>query len=132
MKARKKGSVILIAVFAIALLSTLVVGIIQMNIEEIQLMQNHVNAAQSTAVAEAGLNEAFAELRQDSSWTTGFAGKGFAGGSYTVTVAGALPNLALQATGTSAMGYVSRVDADITVGTDSPYIIRVDNMRINE
>ncbi|MCK5175956.1 MAG: hypothetical protein KAR47_21355 [Planctomycetes bacterium] len=132
MKSMKKGSVILLAVFAIALLSTLVVGILQMNTEEIQLMQNQVNAAQSLAIAEAGVNDAFAELRQDSSWTTGFASKVFGGGSYSVAVSNSLPNLTVESTATSAQGFVSRVAADITVGTTSPYVIRVDNLRVNE
>jgi type II secretory pathway component PulK len=132
MKARKKGSVILLAVFAIALLSTLVVGILQMNTEEIQLMQNQVNAAKSVAIAEAGINDAFAELRQDSSWTAGFAGKSFSGGSDSVAVSNTLPNLTVESTATSGQGFVSRVAADITVGTTSPYVIRVDNLRINE
>jgi Tfp pilus assembly protein PilX len=129
---RKKGSVILIAVFAIALLATLVIGILQMNTEEIQLMTNHINAAEAQAVAEAGLNDAFYELRNDSSWTTGFTDKSFASGSYTVTVSGTLPNLTLESTGTSDQSYVSRVEADVTVGQNSPYIIRIDNLRINE
>ena len=128
----KKGSVILLAVFAIALLSTLVVGILQMNMEEIQLMQNQVNAAKSVAIAEAGVNAAFAELRQNSSWTAGFSSKDFSGGSYSVAVSNTLPNLTVESTATSAQGFVSRVAADVTVGTEIPYVIRVDNLRINE
>ena len=129
---REKGSVILIAVFAIALLATLVMGILQMNTEEIQLMVNHINAVEAQAIAEAGLNDAFCELRDDSSWTTGFTNKSFSDGSYTVTVAGTLPNLTLESTGTSDQGFVNRVEADVTVGENSPYIIRIDNLRINE
>ena len=129
---RNKGSVILIAVFAIALLATLVIGILQMNTEEIQLMVNHINSAEAQAIAEAGLNDAFSELRDDSSWTTGFTDKSFSGGTYTVTVSGTLPNLTLESTGTSGKSFVSRVEADVTVGENSPYIIRIDNLRINE
>ena len=128
----RKGSVILIAVFAIALLATLVMGILQMNTEEIQLMVNHINSAEAQAIAEAGLNDAFYELRDDSSWTTGFTNKSFSGGTYTVTVSGTLPNLTLESTGTSSKSFVSRVEADVTVGENSPYIIRIDNLRINE
>ena len=128
----KKGSVILIAVFAIALLATLVMGILQMNTEEIQLMVNHINSAEAQAIAEAGLNDAFSELRDDSSWTTGFTNKSFSGGTYTVSVSGTLPNLTLESTGTSSKSFVSRVEADVTVGENSPYIIRIDNLRINE
>ena len=122
----------LVAIFAIALLSTLVCGMLQMNTEEIQLMQNQIYAAGARTVAEAGLNDAYYELRSDSSWTTGFSSKSFDGGSYTVAVMGSLPNLTITSTGTSSQGFVSKVAADITVGTVSPYVIRVDELRVNE
>ena len=80
-KVRNDGSVMLMAVFVIALLSILVMGMLEMNTEEIQLMQNQIYAAEALATAEAGLNDAFAEIRADSSWTTGFTDKGFNGGS---------------------------------------------------
>lgn len=127
-----KGSVLLIAVFVIALLGAVITGILQINTEEIMLMQNHISAAKALAVAEAGLNDAFSQLRADSSWTTGFLDKAFDTGSYTVTVSGSLPNLIVQSTGTTSTGFTARVAADITVGTSSPYIIRIDNLRINE
>lgn len=107
-------------------------GIAQINSEEIQLAGNQINAVQALAVAEAGLNDAFSEIRTYSSWTTGFNNKSFNGGLYTVTVTGTLPNLVIQSTGTSSLAFVARVGADITVGTTSPYVIRIDNFRINE
>ena len=122
----------LIAIFAIALLSTLVMGMLQMNTEEVQLMQNQIYAAEALATAEAGLNDAFYELRSDSSWTTGFTSKVFDSGSYSVTVAGSLPDLTVRSEGTSAQGFVANAEAEITVGTVSPYIIRIDNLKINE
>ena len=129
---RRNGSVFLITVFVIALLSALVMGIAQINTEEIQLMRNQICAAEALATAEAGLNDAFAELRADSSWTTGFTDKPFNGGSYTVTVEGSLPDPNIVSTGTSSQSFVGRVEADITVGSSSPYVIRIDNLRINE
>jgi len=44
-KVENNGSVLLIAIFAIALLAVLTMGILQMNTEEIQLMQNQIYAA---------------------------------------------------------------------------------------
>jgi len=126
------GSVLLITIFATALLAAITIGILQVNTEEIQLMRNQINAVEAQATAEAGLNDAFSELRFDSSWTTGFSSKSFNGGSYTVTVSGTLPDLTITSTGTSAQGFVNRVEADITVGSTSPYIIRIDSLRINE
>jgi Tfp pilus assembly protein PilX len=129
---RNKGSVILLAVFTIALMSTLVIGILQVVTEEIQLAQNHIYSVQAIAVAEAGLNDAFYKLRTDSSWNTGFTDKAFGGSSYTVTVAGALPNLTIESTGTSAQSFMAKIAADVTIGTSAPYIIRIDESRLNE
>jgi hypothetical protein len=104
----------------------------QMNTEEIQLMRNQIFAAYALATAEAGLNDAFSEIRADPNWTTGFTDKAFNGGSYTVTVTGSLPNRTITSTGTSSEGFVAKVEADVTISTSSPYIIRIDNLRINE
>jgi len=124
--------VLLITIFAIALLSVLVMGILQMNTEEIQLMQNQIYAAQALAIAEAGLNDALAQIRVDNDWDDGFDEKPFDGGSYTVNVSGALPNLTIESTGACAQSFTARVEADVTVSSSSPYIIRIDSLRINE
>jgi Tfp pilus assembly protein PilX len=131
-KPRQKASVLLITIFVTALLSAVTIGILQINTEEIQLMRNQIYAAEALATAEAGLNDAFSELRVDSSWNTGFSSKSFNNGSYTVTVSGTLPNLTIASTGTSSQGFIARVEADLTVGSSSPYIMRIDELRINE
>jgi len=131
-KIKNNGSVLLITIFAIALLSAITIGILQMNTEEIQLMRNQIYAVEAMAIAEAGLNDAFSELRVDSSWNSGFSNKVFDDDSYTVTVSGTLPNLTITSTGTSSQGFVARVEADITVGSVSPYVIVIDSLRINE
>jgi Tfp pilus assembly protein PilX len=131
-KRRNNGSVLLITIFVIALLSALVMGMAQMNTEEIQLMRNQIFAAYALATAEAGINDAFAQIRADPNWADGFTDKAFNGGSYTVTVTGSLPNRTTASTGTSAQGFVAKVEADVTISTSSPYIIRIDNLRINE
>ena len=128
----RKGSVFLMTVFVIALLSAVVMGIAQMNTEEIQLMQNQIYAVHALATAEAGLNDAFSQIIEDLSWVDGFNNKAFNGGVYDVNVIGTLPNRTIESTGTTAQGFVAKVEADITVGSSSPYIIRIDNLRINE
>jgi Tfp pilus assembly protein PilX len=128
---RNHGSAFLIVVFIIALLAAVVMGMLQINTEEIQIMRNQIYAADAMAVAEAGLNDAFYEIRSDISWVAGFTDKAFNGGSYTVVVGGAAPSLTITSTGTSSQGYVGRVDAEITVGTSSPHIIKIDTLRFN-
>jgi type II secretory pathway component PulK len=131
-KLTNSGTVLVMTIFVIALLSAVVIGILQMNTEEIQLMHNHVCAAEALATAEAGLNDAFAMIRDDSSWSTGFTDKAFNGGSYTVDVSGSLPSLTIESTGTSAQGYIAQVDVDTTIGTSSPYAVTINELRINE
>ena len=115
-------------IFVIAMLSALVIGMLQMNTEELQLVRNHIYAAQALVTAEAGLNDAFSEIRTDSNWNTGFTDKAFNGGSYTVNVNGST----ITSTATSDQGFIAKVEADITIGSSSPYVIRIDNFRINE
>ena len=131
---KKDGVALLIVVFVIALLAAVAIGMLQLNTEDIQLVQNQINAAQAIATAEAGLNDAFAQIRADSSWTTGFTGKSFPGyGTYDVNVTGTLPNRTVTSTATSAQGFVARVGADVTVGGTSPScIVRINKLRINE
>jgi len=125
--------VFIIVVFVIAFMAALVMGIAQINTEEIQLMQNHIGSAEALAIAEAGLNDALAELRTDSSWTGPITGQSFAGGSYDVTLEGFLPDPNIVSTGTSSQNFVARLKADITVASSGPpYVIRIDNLRINE
>ena len=132
-KFRHKGSVLLMAIFVIAMLAAVVMGMLQLSTEEIKLAHNQISAAHALATAEAGLNNAFSELRTDPNWSTGFIDKAFNGGSYTVdAITGTLPNLTITSTGTSSQGFVARVRSDITVSSSSPYIIRIDDLRINE
>lgn len=125
---KNSGSVLLVTIFVIAFLSALVIGMLQMNTEEIQLVQNQIYAVEALATAEAGLNDAFSELRADPNWDAGFTDKSFEGGLYSVDV----NDSTIISTGTSTQGFVARVEADITIGSTSPYLIRIDHLRVNE
>jgi len=125
---RQSGVVLIMTVFVIALLSTIVMGILEMNSVDIQIMQNHVSAVTALMTAQAGLNDALAELHVDASWTDGFTNKTFNSGSYSVTVNGT----ELTCTGTSAQGFTAEVVADVTVSAAGPpHLVRLDTLRIN-
>jgi hypothetical protein len=132
---KNSGSVLIVVVFAIALMTALVAGILQLDSEQIQIMKNEIFAAQAITIAEAGLNDAFAEMRANSAWNAGFSGKSFGGGSYTVTVAGTPPDPNVVSTGTGPAGFVAKVEAEITIGNTTPpsaeHVIRVDKLKIN-
>jgi hypothetical protein len=126
------GSVLVVVIFVIALLSAVTMGILQMNTEEIQLMQNQIFAAQALSTAEAGLNDAFARIRGSGSIDDFPFTKSFNSGSYTVSAEGSLPDPNIISRGTSSQGFNATVKAYVTVGTSSPYVIRIDNLRVNE
>lgn len=127
----KNGSVLVVVVFAIALLTAFVVGMLQLNAEQIQVMKNEIFAAQAMEIAHAGLADAFGRIRSAHSLPASFSSN-FGGGSYTVAVAGVLPDPNFVSTGTSAQGFVSKIQADVTVDTAGSYVIRIDKLRINE
>ena len=123
------GSVLLVVVLLVALLAAVVMGYLQVNTEEIQLVRNHVGGAEAVAIAEAGLNDALAQLRREPGWSAGYEGKPFGGGSYTVVVAGST----VTSTALTARGFAARVQAEITRGTgDSVFRLEVSKLRINQ
>jgi Tfp pilus assembly protein PilX len=128
-KMRKNGSVLLVVVFTIALLTAFVVGMLQLNSEQLQIMKNEIFTTQSNLIAQAGIADAFARLRNSQSLPTNFNGS-FAGGSYAVSVAGSLPDPNFTCRGTSPQGFITDISADVTVDT-SNYVIRIDKLRIN-
>lgn len=124
----QSGSVLLVVVVLVALLAATVVGHLQVNAEELQLMQNQVRGAEALAMAEAGLNDALARLRIDPGWDAGFAGKAFSGGSYTVAVDGST----ITSVATTSHGFEARIEAKVAIASDGPpHLIRVEEWRIN-
>jgi Tfp pilus assembly protein PilX len=131
-KFENNGSALMVTVFAVAVLAVLTIGILQINTEELQIARNQIYATQALATAEAGLNDAFVQFRADPNWMSGFVNKAFADDTYTVTVAGTFPTFTVTSTGVTAQGYTARMSADLTMGTQQPYVVRIDELRINE
>ncbi len=132
-----KGTAVIIVVFAIALMTVLVVGILQLNTEELQMMQNQVSAAQARYIAEAGINRAFAELRNDRNWDDGFSSVNFENqGTYSVSVIDPSPaassDIRIASTAKSDAGFIATMNADISMSWDAPYRIRIDTLQVNE
>ncbi len=126
---KNQGVVLLMVVFVIALVSAIVIGMLQLNTEDVQIMRNHIGAAEALAIAEAGLNDALAQLRANAAWHAGFAAKPFVEGAYTVTMDGSQ----ITSVGTSSQGYTARVKADVTVApVGPPHRVAIDRIRVNE
>ena len=130
-RTKNNGSVLIVVVFAIALLTAFVAGMLLLNAEQIQLMKNEIFSAQAIAIAEAGLADAFSRIRTNP--VPASFSSSFGGGSYTVVVTGTPPT-DVNSVGTSPQGFIARVEAEIAIGGTSPppYVIRINNLRINE
>ena len=129
-RTRTRGSVLLIVVFTVALLAAAVMGMLEINTEEIQVMQNEIYAAEALATAEAGIEDALTYLRLDKNWNAGFSGKAFNGGTYTVTVTS---HSTISSVGTTARGYTANVSADFSATwVLLAYAIKINTLRINE
>ncbi len=128
-KNHNRGVVLIMSVFVVALLAAIVMGMLQIDTEEIQIMRNHMHGAEALAVAEAGLNHALAEIRADAWWRAGFRDKSFAGGAYTVTRHGSQ----ITSVGVSARGFSARLQAKVSVaGEGPPHEVVIDRIRVNE
>jgi hypothetical protein len=128
-KARQSGTVLIITIFIVALLSAVVMGILQVTTLDIQIMQNQVYAAEARMIAEAGLNDAVAQLRLDQDWDDGFSDEQFDGGTYSV----ALKKDEIESTGVSARGFTCVVTAGYTTFLSTPpHEVRLGALRINE
>jgi type II secretory pathway component PulK len=123
-----QGTVLVMVVFVTALLSAVVIGLVQINTEEIQIAQNHLHTAQAMAIAEAGLNAALAQLRAKGS-VGDIAETSFDQGVYWVSVSGS----SLAANGRTSDGYVAKVTATVTTHAEGPpYAVDINTFKVNE
>ena len=110
------GSVLLVVVVLAALLAAVVMGHLQINTEEIQLVQNHTGGVEALAIAEAGLNDALAQLRQNPNWREGFTDKPFDAGSNTVVV----DRPTVTSTAVTSRGFVAKMEAEVINESGEP------------
>ncbi|MFH1613917.1 MAG: hypothetical protein ABIG61_02380 [Planctomycetota bacterium] len=149
-KLHKKASVLVITVFVIALLSTVIMGMLRMTAQEIQIAQNRIYAAQALALAEAGLNQALAEIRLNKSWYTStvlqelddiisyqyddfvrIVDRTLGNGSYQIYSDGQ-DHLLITARTTLWQNYTASIEAELTIGDEFPFIIRIDSYKVNK
>lgn len=130
-RTRCSGSVLLIVVFLLALTAALVTGMLHLTTQELLQVSNHREMARALAVAEAGLNDAIAAIRQDIAWKSGFMNKPFFEDFYSVSVAGNPPLITIESVGRTSAGYQARLIAEVRTGLSSPYPVSIQSLRVN-
>jgi len=89
---KKRGAVLLMAVFIIAIGAVLIIGFLELSLADLEIVRNHHYSTRALYIADAGIEDALYELGQSSSWNAGFTNKAFAGETYTVVVYNHHPN----------------------------------------
>jgi Tfp pilus assembly protein PilX len=129
------GVVLLMALYAITIMSLLFIGVLWLVTTDLQISTNYLYYEQALFLADAGIEDALTQLRQNHLWSAGFSNVEFPAGSgnyYTVTVTNNYPVVVLNSTGTVRTNFVRQVAASVNVTgppAASPYVVRVDYWR---
>ena len=112
-----RGAALLLVIFAMAFIALLAVAVLDVAATDLGILRNHMNGLKALYAAEAGLNTAIANLRQDKS------ASGTAGGSvsvagvscqYNASIENTFPVVTVTSTGKAA-GFVRTIRARLVV-----------------
>lgn len=125
-----KGTIMVMVVYCIALFTAMMVGFLGVCTEDTLLLQNEVKYVESWYIAEAGLNDAYAQIKDNPYWNEGYSGKSLGKGDYTVNIYGYPPNLTVRSLGRCNQGYPVCMETDLYLSdVELPQIYILD-MRI--
>ena len=114
---KRRGAVLLLVLFLMAMTAPIVGLLLDAHTTHIRATHNHIGGMTALYVAEAGVQDALAELHADPTWRDGFTDKTFASGiahSYTVTVENiGGGDIRVTSTGQTAGGYTKTIIASL-------------------
>ena len=124
----EKGIALILVLFTMLFISLLVVAFVDLATIDQQIVTNQVRALQASFIADAGVETAVYELRQDS----GYGGTGGniefptgSGNTYNVTIAGGT----ITSTGTVS-DFLRIIEADYALsGGAPPYTVRINTWK---
>ncbi len=127
----ERGAVLLLTVFALAILSVLVAALLEITTTDLEIIRNHLCSTKALYIADAGIANALYELRQDYNWSAGWPGgvtfpEG-SSGSYTVTVTNNYPSVTIVSAGKWG-GFERKAEVEVAVSgppQSPPYPVRV-------
>ncbi|MBI2870448.1 MAG: hypothetical protein HYY14_01930 [Candidatus Omnitrophica bacterium] len=119
------GIALILAMFTLLFVAMLVIALMNVGGIDQQIATNHIYDVRATYLADAGIETAVYNLRQNSSWSGTGGNVTFPSGStsyYNVTVSGGT----ITSSGTVG-GYTREIGADYTLsGASAPYTVRLD------
>ncbi|MEK9657365.1 MAG: hypothetical protein VW378_03190 [bacterium] len=127
---KEKGSVLVMTLFAIALLSILITGIMVVLSSEIHIASQDAWARQAGFVAETAIAESMYQLTLNDNWNTGFTNEPFGTDQqYSALIINKNPLVTIHASGT-AHGVTRQIEASLVIidkTTTGKFALRVDS-----
>ena len=121
-----RGAALIVALIVMSMLSLFVIRSLEMLIVNVQINSNHVHDLQALYIADAGIEDAIARLRDDPNWDDGLSEEfpSGSGNTYTVVVDNSeYPSIVITSTGNVPnFGRSIEVEVQIT-GSSSPYLV---------
>lgn len=117
----RRGAILLMTVFIIALGAALIIGFLQVSTTDLQIVRNTQYSTRALYIADAGIEDALYELDQSSLWNAGFSNKSFAGDSYTVTIVNNHPSPSIiDSISTVAGSFQRHIQVQTTIQGSNP------------
>ncbi|MFQ6044171.1 MAG: PilX N-terminal domain-containing pilus assembly protein [Candidatus Poribacteria bacterium] len=126
-KQNEQGSVLVLVLLILMVMSVLIIGALDLLTTDLKIIGNHLHDIQATYIADAGIEDAICELRQDVYWSVGFVNKEFPSGSgniYTVTVDNSSYPLVTITSTSNVSGFQRTIEAQLEIDDSltPPYV----------
>jgi Tfp pilus assembly protein PilX len=121
-----RGAALIVALIVMSMLSLFVISSLEMLIVNVQINSNHVRDLQALYIADAGIEDAIARLRDDPNWDDGLSEEfpSSSGNTYTVVVDNSeYPSIVITSTG-SVPNFQRSIEVEVEIaGSSSPYSV---------
>jgi len=125
-----RGSIMIMTMFAISLLSTLIIGFLSVVTTDLMISRHDAWSRQALYVAESGAMEAIYQLTQNRTWNRGFSNMMLTAGQYySVSIDNQDPIVRITSTG-EALDYTRIIEAQVAIVStlrSGEYKLRVDS-----
>ena len=110
-----RGSILVMTMFALALVSTLIVGYLMIITTDLTIASNDAWSRQAEFAAEAGIAESLYQLSQNDNWSTGYSNEVLTTNqTFSVTVTNSKPLVTLVSTG-SSNGFDKQIQVELSI-----------------
>ena len=122
----KKGVALLLALFTLIIISLLLISFLELTTTDLQIVSNHLTRDEALYIADAGVEYAVSQLRNNKNWqvsneTTPFP----SGSSNTYAVTYPVDSGIIRSTGRLITGGQVTLEVKVSVTGNAPYKVKI-------